>query len=109
MAQKTFTSTMLTSSDVNLYLTGEGGAWTSTSPQIDQGVTTNIAKTVTYSKFARYGRTIHWVFKLTLTAGGTSGQIVTVTLPVTAAASSPRIRPATSTPAAPRGRPKSRP
>jgi len=87
MAQKTFTDgSVLTASDLNTYCAGEGGAWTSHTPQIDQGASTNIAKTVTYSKYARYGRMIVWNFTLDLTAGGTAGTQVTVTLPTTAAA-----------------------
>jgi hypothetical protein len=49
-------------------------------------VTTNIAKTINYSKYARYGRTIHWTFSLTLTASGTAGTSVDVSLPVAASA-----------------------
>jgi hypothetical protein len=66
-------------------LVGGVGGWTSFTPQIDQGVT-NIAKTVNYSKWVRGPRrTIIWTFHLTLTAAGTAGSPVTVTLPVTAA------------------------
>jgi hypothetical protein len=85
MAQKTaWTGAALTEADINTYLMGEGGAWTSHTPQIDQGASTNIAKTVNYSKYARYGRTIVWSFSLSLTASGTAGSPVTVTTPVTA-------------------------
>jgi hypothetical protein len=84
MAQKTFTSTVLTAADVNLYLAGEGGSWTTFTPQIDQ-VTTNIAKTVTYSRYGRWGRMIVFNFRMALTAGGTAGTAIEVTLPVTAA------------------------
>lgn len=61
------------------------GAWTAHTPQIDQGVTTNIAKTVNYSNWARVGKMITWNFRLSLTAAGTAGTRVSVTLPATAA------------------------
>jgi hypothetical protein len=87
MAQKTaWTGAGLTESDINTYLMGEGGAWTSHTPQIDQGGSTNIAKTVTYSKYARRGRMITWNFSLALTAGGTAGSAISLTLPATATA-----------------------
>lgn len=86
MAQKTFVDgDVLTASDLNTYCSGEGGAWTSYTPQVDQGASTNIAKTVTYGKYARYGRMITFTFYLAITASGTGGSKVTVTLPVTAA------------------------
>jgi hypothetical protein len=86
MAQKTFTSAVLTSSDVNTYLSHEGGAWTSYTPTLSQGASTNIGKTVTYSNYARAGRMITWNFKLDITGSGTSGQAVILTLPVTSVA-----------------------
>ena len=84
MAQKTFVNEVLTASDINTYLMGEGGAWTAWTPQIDQGASTNIAKTVNHANYARDGRKITATFKLTLTASGTAGSAVTVTLPVAA-------------------------
>ena len=86
MAQKTWGNEVLTASDVQTYLTGEGGAWTAHTPTLSQGASTNIGKTVTYSNYARYGRTIIWNFRLAITGSGTSGSAVTVTLPVTSAA-----------------------
>ena len=85
MAQKTFTSAMLTSADVNTFLAGEGGAWQSWSPVVTQGV--GVSVTNTRSRFARYSRTIHYVLSLAVTSAGTSGSQVTVSVPVTAAAS----------------------
>lgn len=65
---------------------GGVGGWTSYTPTIAQGASTDIAKTVTYSKWTRdTRRTITWQFTLSLTAAGTAGSKVTVTLPVTAA------------------------
>jgi hypothetical protein len=85
MAQKTaWDGAALTESDINTYLMGEGGAWTSFTPQIDQGASTNIAKTVNYGKYARYGRTIIYSFTCTLTAAGSAGSAFSVTLPVAA-------------------------
>jgi len=64
---------------------GGTAGWASFTPQIDQGVT-NIAKTVNYSKWMRGPRrTITFNFSMSLTAGGTAGNAVEVTLPVTAA------------------------
>ena len=88
MAQKTFVAgVVLTASDINTYLAGEGGAWTTYTPTLSQGASSNIAKTVNYSKYARYGRMITWTFDVSPTAGGTAGSNVTLTLPVTASSS----------------------
>lgn len=65
---------------------GPSTGWTSFTPQIDQGASTNIAKTVNYSKWCYTGfKTVTWSFVVTLTAGGTAGASFTLTLPVTAA------------------------
>lgn len=53
------------------------------TPQIDQGATTNIAKTTTYSQYQRFGNLCWWSFSLTVTGAGTLANIVTVTTPVT--------------------------
>ncbi len=50
--------------------------WQTYTPQIDQGVSTNIAKTVTYSRYRRSGSTLEWNFRLDLTAAGTAGSTV---------------------------------
>lgn len=68
--------------------TGHLGQWTTYTPQIDQGASTNIAKTVNYSRYTRHGRMVTWAFQLSLTASGSAGSNVTITLPVTAASSS---------------------
>lgn len=57
------------------------GTWT---PQIDQGGTTNIAKTVNYASYVKIGKQVSFICRLALTAGGTAGAEVTVTLPFTA-------------------------
>jgi hypothetical protein len=84
MAQKTWvTGEAIVASDINLYLTGEGGAWTTWTPTITQGG--GVACTVTRASYARYGRTIVAMAFLTVTGTGTAGNIVTLSLPVTAA------------------------
>jgi hypothetical protein len=83
MAQKTFTSEMLTSSDVNTYLMGEGGAWTSWTPTVTQSGSVTV--TNTRSRYARYGRTIHFSLQLSVTGSGTGSNAVLISFPVTAA------------------------
>jgi hypothetical protein len=85
VAQKTaWTGAALTESDINTYLMGEGGAWTSYTPTLTQSAA--VTKTVTRGVYARYGRTIHFIVSLAVTGSGTSSNMVTVSLPVTAAA-----------------------
>ena len=86
MAQKTFVSEILTASDVNTFLAGEGGAWTTWTPTVTQSGAVTV--TNTRSRFARYGRTIHFSCDLTVTGSGTAGNAILISLPVTAAASS---------------------
>ena len=83
MAQKTFISAMLTSADVNLYLAGEGGAWTAWTPTVGQPGAVTV--TNNFSRFARYGRTIHFILDLAVTGTGVAGNAVSVSLPATAA------------------------
>lgn len=61
------------------------GAWTSYTPQIDQGATINIAKTTDYAKYAQFGKTVIANGAVTLTAAGTATAQILVSLPVTAA------------------------
>jgi hypothetical protein len=65
-----------------------GGATTSAmltyTPQVDQGASTNIAKTVREARYIRMGCVVKAWVALDLTAGGTAGSQVTMTLPVTA-------------------------
>jgi hypothetical protein len=83
MAQKTFVAgNVLTASDCNTYLSHEGGAWTSHTPTLAQGASTNIAKTVVWSTYAREGRKITWNFRVDATAAGTAGSQITLTAPV---------------------------
>ena len=85
MAQKTFTSAILTSADVNQFLAGEGGAWSSWSPTVTQSGSVTV--TNTRSRFARYGRTIHFSISLVVTGSGVANNGIAISLPVTAAAS----------------------
>ena len=64
-----------------------GDAWTSYTPTLSQGASTNIAKTVDYAKYVAAGKLIIGQVKLTPSAGGTAGSAITITLPVTAATS----------------------
>jgi hypothetical protein len=75
------TNDNVTANDLNAL----AGAWNSYTPQVDQGVSTNIAKTVTYAKYLQFGKRVEVQGRLELTAAGTSGSPVTVSLPVTAA------------------------
>ena len=61
------------------------GAWGSYTPTLSQGVSTNIAKTVTYSKYLQIQKTVTWTVRLDITAAGTAASGITVTLPVTGA------------------------
>lgn len=76
--------------------TGSGwvqdGGWSASAfnahtPQLDQGASTNIAKTVVYSQYQRYagGNLCWWSFAFALTAAGTAGSVFTLSTPVTIA------------------------
>ena len=83
VANETVTAALMNTHirDNEIALYGTDSTYT---PQIDQGATTNIAKTVNEARYVQVGRIVHvWVF-LTLTAAGTAGSSATVTLPVTA-------------------------
>jgi hypothetical protein len=83
MAQKTFTAAVLTATDINTYLSHEGGAWTAYTPVLTQGATPTL--TVTRAVYAREGRKITVSLNLAITSAGTANTNVVVTLPVTAA------------------------
>ena len=61
---------------------------TPVTPQLDQGATVNIAKTVAYAKHVRLGQLIVFLFSIQANDAGTAGSQATVALPVTAAAAS---------------------
>jgi hypothetical protein len=56
-------------------------AWTSYTPQVDQGVTTNIGKTINYCKYKKFGKLVFFSMHLVLTGAGTAAQPILVTLP----------------------------
>jgi len=75
-----------TAAILNTYAMGEGGAWTSWTPTVTQSVSVTV--TNTRSRYARYGRTIHFSLELTVTGSGTAANAVVFSLPATAASSS---------------------
>lgn len=86
MAQKTsWNGAVLTESDINTYLMGEGGAWTTWTPVLTQSGT--VTATVTSAVYGRWGRLIVGQFRLSVTGTGTASNAVTVSLPVTSARS----------------------
>lgn len=60
------------------------GAWTSWTPTLAQGASTNIAKTIVYAKAVKVGRVVFANFRINITAAGTAGSDFTMTLPHTA-------------------------
>lgn len=61
----------------------DDSAPTSFTPQIDQGASTNIAKTLSYSKYKVIGKRAFWEARIQFTAAGTAGSALTIaTLPV---------------------------
>lgn len=84
MAQKTsWDGAALTESDINTYLMGEGGAWTTWTPTLTQSGA--VTKTVDRAVYARWGRLIIFQAYMTVTGSGTSSNSITVSLPVAAA------------------------
>lgn len=60
--------------------------WTSFVPSLDQGVTTNIAKTTSYGRYYRLGKMVTFQFHLVLVGTGTASSTVSVSLPFAAVA-----------------------
>lgn len=86
MAQKTaWNGAALTESDINTYLMGEGGAWTTYAPTLTQS--SAIAGTVTRAVWARYGRTIHFSVRIDVTGSGVAANGIFLSLPVAASTS----------------------
>ena len=56
-------------------------AWMSYTPTVDQGASTNIAKTVNTARWRREGNTMFVEIDLTVTAAGTAGSDISVTVP----------------------------
>lgn len=61
---------------------GRTGAWTDYTPALTQGAA--VTKTVTYARWARFGRTIVANGLLTCTASGTASTVIEIGLPVVA-------------------------
>ena len=59
------------------------GQWTSYVPTWTQSAT--ISKTVTYSRYIKLGRMVHWQFMLDPTSNGTAANNMLLTLPVNCA------------------------
>ena len=78
----------LTASNLNTHvrdnLNALYGTTTTYTPQVDQGATTNIAKTVTEARYIQTGRIVQVWLDLNMTAAGTVANLITCTLPVTA-------------------------
>jgi hypothetical protein len=55
--------------------------WTTYTPVVNQGASSNIAKTVVYARYLKIGRMVAGNFRINMTASGTSGSNVVVTLP----------------------------
>lgn len=60
--------------------------WHPWTPQVDQGATTNIAKTISYSKYFKLGTLVIGEVNVAFTAAGTAGSAIAVSLPATSAA-----------------------
>lgn len=58
------------------------GQFTTWTPQVDQGVTTNIAKTVQVARYKEIGKLIEFEMRLSMTGAGTASSKITITLPV---------------------------
>ena len=84
--------------DTSMWQSYDGSAWspigpvdgalTDWTPTVDQGASTNIAKSSTYAKYSRVGRQIQATFRVVFNASGTAGSAIVVSLPVAAAATS---------------------
>jgi hypothetical protein len=61
---------------------GGDGEWVSYTPTLAQSV--EVTKTVTFSRYMRIGNLVTFVFRLAATSSGSSGQRITVTLPIAA-------------------------
>ena len=56
-------------------------AWTSYTPTLAQGASTNISKTVTTARYLKVGRLVVMNVALTITGAGTSNNAITVSTP----------------------------
>lgn len=62
-----------------VYNLGAPDTWT---PQVDQGATTNIAKTIESARYDVCGRWVKGFASLAITGTGTAGSLITCTLPL---------------------------
>ena len=87
MAQKTWVAgDVVTAADTNLYLTGEGGAWTTWTPTVTQSGSVTV--TINTATYGRWGRMIICRMQVTVTGTGTGANAIVVGgLPATAAVS----------------------
>jgi hypothetical protein len=85
-AGETVTAALM-NSDVRDPLAALAGAWTSYTPTVAQGASTDIAKTTSYAKYIRVGKYVLCTVSLSMTGTGTAGSVITTSLPVTAATS----------------------
>jgi hypothetical protein len=80
--------------DTGRYMAYNGSGWVqsgglaasalnSYTTTIDQGASTNIAKTTNYSQYQIMGNLCYWSFSITINASGTAGSNFTLTTPVT--------------------------
>jgi len=69
---------------VGLPTTLVSDAWTTYNPQVDQGASTNIAKSTQYANYMRMGRMVWCQISMTVTAAGTAGSAILISLPITA-------------------------
>ena len=57
------------------------GAWTSYTPTLSQGASTNITKTVTAARYLKVGRMVAIYVRLAITGAGTGANEIRVSLP----------------------------
>lgn len=85
MAGETVTAALM-NTHVRDNLLAVGQAWTSYTPTVAQGTSTDITKTVAYARYIVAGKLVMCNVALAMTGAGGSSVKVTVSLPVTAAA-----------------------
>ena len=85
--------------DTSMWQSYDGSAWSPIGPvdgaltdwsgsiQVDQGAT-NIGRSSTLATYSRVGRQVTGMFRVVFNAAGTAGQVIKVTLPVAASATS---------------------
>lgn len=87
MALHTFADNdALPASDLNSYCSHTGGAFDTWTPAVVQSG--SVTTTTTRAVYWRAGRLVHAVFQLAVTGTGAANNVVTISLPVTAANSS---------------------